>query len=243
MGTAQLAFEGEYWGATGSHKTVSHVTGSHTTGSRVTGSVLCACTTGSWSISALLGPFYLLVGSDVPGSDVTGSGRNWMYVLRMRGFFPRYFLHTRVPWLPNVTKGHQTRSGFHSVCACVNGSYTISAPDRKWRLFFLLFFIFFSFFLLFFSIYFHINVIISDIFFHTTCSTSNNTTFCTKVLASTGFPKSLMTSIMLCPAHRYVVVVLPPPLLLLVLLLSVWEENAAAAAWWERGNWWYCDVR
>ena len=82
------------------------------------------------------------------------------------------------------------------------------------------FFSFFSvFYCFFFSIFVHFRLIISDIFFHTTCSTSNNTTFCTKVVASTGFPKSLMTSIVLCPAHRYVVVVLPPPLLLLVLLL------------------------
>ena len=149
MGTAQLAFEGEYWGATGSHKT---------------GSVLCACTTGSWSISALLGPFYLLVGSDVPGSDVTGSGRNWMYVLRMRGFFPRYFLLTRVPWLPNVTKGHLTRSGFPWVCACVIGSYTISAPDRKWRLFFLLF-SFFSVFFCFFFQFIFISMLLFLIYF------------------------------------------------------------------------------
>ena len=173
MGTAQLVFEGEYWGATGSHKT-----GCHVTESRVTGSVFCACTPGSWSISALLGPFYLLIGSDVPGSDVTGSGRNWIDVLRMPGFLPRYFLLTRVPWLPNVTKGHLTPSGFHWVCACATGSYAISAPDRKWRLFFLPFFIFFSFF---FSIFFHINLIMFDIFFHKPCSTSNNTTFCTSI--------------------------------------------------------------
>jgi hypothetical protein len=78
----------------------------------------------------------------------------------------------------------------------------------------------FSFFsVFFFSIFFHINLIMFDIFFHKPCSTSNNTTFCTKVVGSTGFPKSLTTSIMLCPEHRYVVVVLPQPLLLLVLLL------------------------
>jgi hypothetical protein len=33
MGTDKLAFEGEQWGATGSHVTGSHVTGSDVTGS------------------------------------------------------------------------------------------------------------------------------------------------------------------------------------------------------------------
>jgi hypothetical protein len=42
------------------------------------------------------------------------------------------------------------------------------------------------------------------------------------VVASTGFSESLETSIMLCPAHRYVVL-----LLLLLLLLLLW--------WW----WWW----
>jgi hypothetical protein len=36
------------------------------------------------------------------------------------------------------------------------------------------------------------------IFFHNTCLTSNNTTFCTMSVASTGFSKSLVTSVMLC---------------------------------------------
>jgi hypothetical protein len=103
-----------------------------------------------------------LVGSDVPGSDVTGSGRNWIDVLRMPGFLPRYFLLTRVPWLPNVTKGHLTPSGFHWVCACATGSYAISAPDRKWRLFFLPFFIFFSFF---FFQFFFISILLCLIYF------------------------------------------------------------------------------
>jgi len=65
MGTAQRVFEGVLWGgATG-----SHVTGSAPdrkwprpevalTESAPTGSRLCACATGSWSISALVGPFH-----------------------------------------------------------------------------------------------------------------------------------------------------------------------------------------
>jgi hypothetical protein len=40
-------------------------------------------------------------------------------------------------------------------------------------------------------------------FDHNTCLTSNNTKFCTMVVASTGFSKSLVTSVMLCPAHRW----------------------------------------
>jgi len=142
MGTAQLAFEGENWGATGSP--VPEVTRSH-----VTGSVFCACTNGSWSISALLGPFYLLI-----GSDVTGSGRNWMYVLRMPGFFPRYFFLTRVPWLPNVTNSHLTPSGSVG-CWHVQPEVTHYPPltgnDGFSFCFFKFFSVFFCFFFNFFS--------------------------------------------------------------------------------------------
>ena len=61
-------------------------------------------------------------------------------------------------------------------------------------LFFFIFFSFFfiSFFFIFF-LFFDIGLIISDIFFHTTFSTSNNTKFYTMVVASTGFSKSLVT--------------------------------------------------
>ena len=63
--------------------------------------------------------------------------------------------------------------------------------------FFIFFFIFFfSFNFFFFFIFFHffdISLIISDIFFHTTFSTSNSTTICTMVVASTGFSQSLLT--------------------------------------------------
>jgi hypothetical protein len=59
-------------------------------------------------------------------------------------------------------------------CACVTGSDIT----------------FFSFLFLF--LFFEISFIISDVFFHTTFSTSN-TTFCTVVVASMGFPKSLVT--------------------------------------------------
>jgi hypothetical protein len=65
--------------------------------------------------------------------------------------------------------------------------------------FFSPFFLFFSFFFYyffffhFFYFFFYFSLIISDIFFHTTFSTSNNTKFCTMVVASTGFSKSLVT--------------------------------------------------
>ena len=39
-------------------------------------------------------------------------------------------------------------------------------------------------------------------FFHNTCLTSKKTNFFTRSVASTGFSKNLVTSFMLCPAHR-----------------------------------------
>jgi hypothetical protein len=43
----------------------------------------------------------------------------------------------QVPWLPEVTEGHVTTSGFHWVCACPTGSRAISALvgsfHHKWR--------------------------------------------------------------------------------------------------------------
>ena len=67
-----------------------------------------------------------------------------------------------------------------------------------------LFLFFFSFFIFFFIYFFFwISVLLFLIFFfHTTCSASNNTKFCTMVVASTEFSNSLVTSVMLCPAHR-----------------------------------------
>ena len=54
MGTAQVTFAVERCGgATGSD--VSHVTGSGV--SHMTGSMICACATGSCTISALVGTF------------------------------------------------------------------------------------------------------------------------------------------------------------------------------------------
>jgi hypothetical protein len=61
--------------------------------------------------------------------------------------------------------------------------------------FFFFHFIFFHFILFsFFFLFFYISLIISDIFFHTTFSTSNNTKFCTIFVASTGFSNSLVTN-------------------------------------------------
>jgi hypothetical protein len=39
--------------------------------------------------------------------------------------------------------------------------------------------------------------------FFLTCLTSNNTNLCTIPVASTAFSKSLVTFVMLCPAHRW----------------------------------------
>ena len=44
---------------------------------------------------------------------------------------------------------------------------------------------------------------INLLFFHNTCLTSNNTNFWTMPVASRGFSKNLVTSVMLCPAHRW----------------------------------------
>ena len=82
-------------------------------------------------------------------------------------------------------------------------SCNTSASEQYIHFFFIWFhfsfffhFIFFSFhfFFILFYLFFYISLIISDIFFHTTFSTSNNTKFCTMVVASTGFSKTLMTN-------------------------------------------------
>jgi hypothetical protein len=57
---------------------------------------------------------------------------------------------------------------------------------------------FFSFFPPFYFIFFFF-----FFFFHNTCLTRNNTHFCTMPVVSTGFSKSLVTSVMLCPAHQW----------------------------------------
>ena len=60
------------------------------------------------------------------------------YVLRMPGFSPCFFLLpivVQATWLPEVTKGLVTPSGFPWVCACVTRSWATSALvgpfDRK----------------------------------------------------------------------------------------------------------------
>ena len=73
-----------------------------------------------------------VTGSDVShGSHVTGRDRN--YVLRMPGSaFSRFFftIVVQVPWLPEVTKGHVTTSGFPWVCAPAI-SALVGPFDRK----------------------------------------------------------------------------------------------------------------
>ena len=73
--------------------------------------MFCACSTGSCAISSLVGPF-------------DRKSRDRRYVLRMPGFPPLFFLSssTVVTWLPDVTEGHLTPSGFPWVCACATGS-------------------------------------------------------------------------------------------------------------------------
>ena len=55
---------------------------------------------------------------------------NRKYVLRMPGFFPRFFLTivvVQVPWLPEMTEGYVTHSWFPWVYACATISCAISS--------------------------------------------------------------------------------------------------------------------
>jgi hypothetical protein len=60
---------------------------------------------GSCALSALVGPF-----DRNWKNDVTGRGPDRKYVLRIPGFFPRFFLSSSpvVTWVPDVTKDHLT---------------------------------------------------------------------------------------------------------------------------------------
>ena len=91
----------------------------------LTGSMLCAaCATGSCAISTLVGPFDRKWQSHVTGR---GSVRKCPWpedVLRMPGFFPHLFFLV-VTWLPDVTEGHLTPSGFPWMCTCATGSCAI----------------------------------------------------------------------------------------------------------------------
>ena len=93
--------------------------------------MFCACTTGNCAMSTLVGAF--LTGSDkVTWSDeaLSGSGPVQKYVLRMPHFPLRLFLSssTVVTWLPDVTKGHLTPSGFPWASS---GHVTLSLPVKK----------------------------------------------------------------------------------------------------------------
>ena len=81
--------------------------------------------------------------------------------------------------------------------ALYRGCINLFFPFFSILFFFSIFFFFFLFFFWYLSYYFWY------LFFHNTCLTSNNTKFCTMVIASTGFSKSLVTSVMLCPAYRW----------------------------------------
>ena len=89
---------------------VSYVTGA------LSGRMFCACATGSCAISALIGHFW----SEV--SHVTGRGPvrkgPWPKVCSAHArLFSVFFLSsTVVTWLPDVTEGHLTPSGFPWMC-------------------------------------------------------------------------------------------------------------------------------
>ena len=68
---------------------------------------------------------------------LSGSGPDRKYVLRMPGFFPRFFLSssTVVTWLLKVTRGLLTPSGFPWVCVCGTGYYaTYVVTEGTWPL-------------------------------------------------------------------------------------------------------------
>jgi hypothetical protein len=141
MGTDKVVFEGVLWGgATGSHVTgsdrsdISHMTGSdvsHVSGSMfcayATGSCACATgkgayATGSCAISALVWPFDRKWRQSrdrkrpCPEGGLTGSR-----FCACPAFFPAFFLVV-VTWLPDVTDGHLTPSGFSWMYACATVS-------------------------------------------------------------------------------------------------------------------------
>jgi hypothetical protein len=84
--------------------------------------MLCTCATGSWVISALVGHFdrkwreSLDWKRTCPEVALTGSR------FCVCPSFSRAFFFVVVPWLPDVTKGHLTASGFPWVCPCATGS-------------------------------------------------------------------------------------------------------------------------
>ena len=84
----------------------------------MSGSIVCACATGSCTISAPVEPFSLEITVTWPEETPSESGPDRKYVLRMPGF-PRVFFLV-VTWLPDVIKGHLTPC----VCACATGSCT-----------------------------------------------------------------------------------------------------------------------
>ena len=110
MGTAQLLFAEVLWGATGSHVAGSDV-------SHVPGSMFCAYATVSCAISAIVGLFDRKWQSHVTGRDPVRKRPCPEVCYSHARLFSAFFSLEVVTWLPDVTKGHLTHSGFHWVCA------------------------------------------------------------------------------------------------------------------------------
>jgi hypothetical protein len=138
MGTAQVAFAVVLCGS---------ATGSHVTGSDVT-----EVTSVTWPVQK-----NVLRMRNRKLCNIRPSGAFWPEVTKSRDrkrsypeaaltgsmfctcpfFPPRFFLSssTIVTWLPNVTKGHLTPSGFPWVCACGTGCYATSVvTEGTWPL-------------------------------------------------------------------------------------------------------------
>ena len=142
----------------------------------------------------------MATGFDVTSQEVTSSDRKWMIPLGMcsdlfevlcstpmvfsiTSAFSVVFLlnNLRVKWMKWYIRSPKSPS---RRSLCIYPGLWLALYRGCINL------LFFSFFYFFF-------------YFHSSCLRSNNTNLCTKPVASTVFSKSLVTSVMLCPAHRW----------------------------------------
>jgi hypothetical protein len=103
----------------------------------LSGRMLCACATVSCAISAL-GGFWPEVTKTHDRKRPYPEAALWSEVCSAHArFYPRFILSssTVVVWIPKMTKGHLTPSGFPWVCACGTGCYATSAvTEGTWPL-------------------------------------------------------------------------------------------------------------
>jgi hypothetical protein len=117
MGTAQVAFAEERWGANGSDVSGSHMTG-HDVNHRDRKYVLRMRNRKLHNIRPSVAFWPEVTSVTWPEEALSGS------MFCAYPAFSRAFFLVVVTWLPDVTKGHLTPSGFPWVCACATGSST-----------------------------------------------------------------------------------------------------------------------